>query len=115
MGQRGAEGAKFKRLRRLWGIVPVWQQGRGQARAARPYARVIRRAAQVLNGLLNAGGSALLREGRNGGRGVAQIVHVSFSKWGWGYSWGYSWGYFRGGVRTPKRTKSGIKTAIFER
>ncbi len=42
MSRRGTECAKFKRLRRLWCIVPVGRQGRGEARAARPYARVIR-------------------------------------------------------------------------
>ncbi len=43
MSRRGAEGAKFKRLRRLWCIVPVVRQGRGEAGAACPCARVIRR------------------------------------------------------------------------
>ena len=78
MAHGGAEGAKFKHLRRLWGIVPVGRQGIGAARAARPCARVIRRRARVLNALLNGFGNALLREGQNRGRGVAQIVSVSF-------------------------------------
>lgn len=93
MARGGAEGAKFKRLRRLWGIVPQCRQGRGATRAARPCARVIRRTAQALNRLLNGSGSALLREGQNGGVGVVEIVPVSSKKWGWRYSWGYSWGY----------------------
>ena len=43
MSRRWAEGAKFKRLRRLWGVVPVGRQGRGEARATRPCTRVIQR------------------------------------------------------------------------
>lgn len=73
-----AEVAKFKRLRRLWGIVAAGRQGMGAARAARPCARVTRRRARMLNALLNGFGNALLREGQNRGRGMAQIVPVSF-------------------------------------
>jgi len=91
MSQDGAESAKFKRLRRLWDIVPVGRQGRGATRAARPCARVIRRTAQALNALLNGSGSAMLREGQNGGRGVVQIVPVSSKKWGWMVSWIVIW------------------------
>ena len=68
----GAEGAKFRRLRRLWGIVPVGRQGRGAARAARPCARMIRRTAQALNRLLNGGDCALLRGGSNRGWGSGE-------------------------------------------
>ena len=93
MAHGGAEGAKFRRLRRLWGIIPVGRQGRGATRAARPCARVIRRKAQALNALFNGSGSAMLREGQNGGGGVVKTVRVSSKKWGWRYSWGYSWGY----------------------
>lgn len=82
MGRDRAESAKFKRLRRLWGIVPVGRQGRGAAGAARPCARVIRRTAQALNRLLNGSGSALLREGQNGGGGVVKTVRVSSKKMG---------------------------------
>lgn len=78
MAHGGAEGAKFRRLRRLWGIVPVGRQGRGAARGARSCARVIRRTAQALNALLNAGGCALLREGQTEGGGAVKIVPVSF-------------------------------------
>jgi len=60
--------------------VPVSRQGRGAAGAARPCARVIRRTAQALNVLLNGSGSAMLREGQNGGGGVVEIVHVSSKK-----------------------------------
>lgn len=77
MSRDRAESAKFKRLRRLWGIVPVGWQGRGAARAARPCARVIRRTGQALNDLLNAGGCALLREGQTEGGGAVKIVPVS--------------------------------------
>lgn len=88
-----AEGAKFKRLRRLWGSVPVGRQGRGAARAARPCARVIRRTAQALNALINVAGCALLREGQTEGGGAVKIVSVPSKKWGWIYSWIYSWVY----------------------
>ena len=87
----GAEGAKFKRLRRFWGIVSVGRQGRGTTRAARPCARVIRRTAQALNRLLNGGGCALLREGQTEGGGVVEIVPVSSKKWGWMVSWIVIW------------------------
>lgn len=91
MSQDGAESAKFKRLRRLWDIVPVGRQGRGAARAARPCARVIRRTVQVLNAPLNAGGCALLREGQTEGGGAVKIVSVSSKKWGWMVSWIVIW------------------------
>ena len=80
MAHGGAEGAKFRRLRRLWGIVPVGRQGRGAARAARPCARVIRRTVQVLNAPLNAVGCALLREVQTEGGGVVKTVRVSSKK-----------------------------------
>lgn len=91
MAHGGAEGAKFRRLRRLWGIVPAGRQGRGAARAARPCARVIRRTVQVLNAPLNAGGCALLREGQTEGGGAVKIVSVSSKKWGWMVSWIVIW------------------------
>lgn len=91
MAHGGAEGAKFKRLRRLWDIVPVGRQSRGATRAARPCARVIRRTAQALNRLLNGSGSALLWEGQNGGGGVVEIVRISSKKWGWMVSWIVIW------------------------
>lgn len=37
MSRRWAEGAKFKRLRRLWEVVPVGWQG-GKKRAQRAHA-----------------------------------------------------------------------------
>lgn len=37
MSRRGAEGAKFKHLQRLWGVVPVGRQG-GKSRGQRAYA-----------------------------------------------------------------------------
>ena len=40
--QNGAEGAKFKRLRRLWGIVLVGRQGEGEQIVARPCTGMIR-------------------------------------------------------------------------
>lgn len=49
--QNDAEGAKFKRLGCLWGIVPVGWQGRGEQRAARPCARVIRGGSVVFSGV----------------------------------------------------------------
>ncbi len=91
MAHGGAEGAKFRRLRRLWGIVPVGRQGRGAVRAARPCARVIRRTVQVLNAPLNAGGCALLREVQTEGGGVVKTVRVSSKKWGWMVSWIVIW------------------------
>ena len=78
MAHGGAEGAKFRRLRRLWGIIPVGRQGRGATRAARPCARVIRRTVQALNALLNGGSCAQLQEGQKTGGGVVKKVHVSF-------------------------------------
>lgn len=52
--QNGAEGAKFKRLRRLWGIVPVGRRGRGERSAARPCARVIRSGSVVFSGVYSS-------------------------------------------------------------
>lgn len=49
--QNDAEGAKFKRLRRLWGIVPVGWQGRGERSVARPCARVIRGGSVAFSGV----------------------------------------------------------------
>lgn len=91
MSRSGAESARFKRLRRLWDIVPVGRQGRGAARVARPCARVIRRTAQALNVLLNGSGSALLREGQTEGGGVVKTVRVSSKKMGLEIQLGVLW------------------------
>ena len=51
IAQNGAEGAKFKRLRRLWGIVPVGRLGGRERNAARPCTGMIRGACGVFNGV----------------------------------------------------------------
>ena len=52
---------------------------------------MIRRTAQALNALLNAGGCALLREGQTEGGGAVKIVPVSSLKRGWMVSWIVIW------------------------
>ena len=64
--------------------------------------------------LLNGADCMMLREVKNGGRGVVETVLVSFSKWGWAFSWTFIWVLIRYPIQDPIRTKILQKSVFFE-
>ncbi len=118
MVRSGAEGAKYKRLRRLWGLCReggrVGERGRQRVHQ-REWSAVPGRCLMVFNRVLNGSGCGVLRGNKTGGRGEVGNVLVSSVKLSWMVSWIVIWVFIRTYVQTPLRTENGKKTAIFER